>query len=427
MTPDLEKLLELALKAGASEAEVYYSRLLSHPVFFEANRLKQLESSESEGMALRVWRGGQPGLAVAYGPVDPETLVAKAMELSSLNPAEDLILTPARHDHREPVGSPVAVQTLVELGKMAIAELRDDYPEVLCGGELSCETETTRLLNSHGLDCQTEDTSLSYYFGVEWIRGEDFLAVYDGDYSRGAVQLETVIHSLRQRLDWAKGNASPTSGKLPVLFTGNAATMLWETVSAALNGKRILDGSSPWNKKQGELVLAKEITLWQDPRLSPYDCPFDDEGTLTQPLSLVSQGVIEQFYLDRTTAHGLGQAPSGNGFRPGLEYYPVPSLVNMVVESGEGTIKTLIQPLTRGLVVDQLLGGGADISGDFSVNVDLGYAVENGEIIGRVKDTMISGNVYRLLQQVLALGGDRRWQGSCFTPSLLIDGVSVVA
>ena len=42
-----------------------------------------------------------------------------------------------------------------------------------------------------------------------------------------------------------------------------------------------------------------------------------------------------------------------------------------------------------GLIVDQMLGGGSGISGDFSINIDLGYRVQNGQVIGRVKDTMV--------------------------------------
>jgi PmbA protein len=84
----------------------------------------------------------------------------------------------------------------------------------------------------------------------------------------------------------------------------------------------------------------------------------------------------------------------------------------------------LIGQLHEGLVVDQLLGGGADISGDFSVNVELGYRVQNGEIIGRVKDTMIAGNVYTVLKQLVVLGDDADWNGPCYTPSLIVEGIS---
>ena len=426
MSHDLEQLLTLARQAGAEAAEVYYSRSLSHPVFFEANRLKQLESSESDGIALRLWREGCPGLAVAYGPADPQALVDKAIALSHLNPPETPELNEARTAIYPTVGASLEVQTLIEMGKTAIAQIRDQYPEVLCSGELECEEDTTLLMNSKGLHCQYSDIAISYYFGVEWIRGEDFLAVYDGEYSRGKLQPDQIVQQLLQRLAWAKTNATATTGKVPVLFTPNAATLLWGTVVSALSGKRVQEKSSPWSDKIGQNVLADCLTLYQDPTFSPYDCPFDDEGTATQVLPLITQGRIEQFYSDRTTARLLGGQSTGNGFRPGLGNYPTPSLVNLIVEPGEGSLMDLIGQIDNGLLIDQSLGGGPDISGDFSINVDLGYRIEKGQIVGRVKDTMIAGNVYSLLKQILALGSDRQWNGSCYTPSLLIEDLSVV-
>ena len=426
MKQELEKLLTLAQRAGAEDAEVYYSRSQSHPVFFEANRLKQLESSESEGTALRVWRGGCPGLAVAYGPVDPQTLVEKAIALSLLNPPETPELNEARTQIAQSVGKTLPVETLVEVGKKAIAQIREAYPEVLCSGELECEEDQTILLNSKGLHCEHQDTAISYYFGIEWIRGEDFLAVYDGEYSREKINPNQIVEQILQRLIWAKDNASSPTGKVPVLFTPNAATMLWGTVIVALNGKRIVEDSSPWSQKLGESVLSELLTFSQDPKFIPYDCPFDDEGTPTQALTLINQGKIEQFYSDRTIARSLGHSPTGNGFRLGLGGYPTPSLVNCMIESGKGSLSELISQMGNGLVIDQILGGGPDISGDFSINVDLGYCIENGEIVGRVKDTMVAGNVYTILKQILALSSDRQWNGSCYTPSVLVDGVSVV-
>lgn len=76
-----------------------------------------------------------------------------------------------------------------------------------------------------------------------------------------------------------------------------------------------------------------------------------------------------------------------------------------------------------GLIVDQMLGGSAGISGDFSINIELGYRVQKGQVIGRVKDTMVAGNVYTALKQV-ELGSDADWNGSCYTPSLIVEGLS---
>ena len=69
--------------------------------------------------------------------------------------------------------------------------------------------------------------------------------------------------------------------------------------------------------------------------------------------------------------------------------------------------------------MDQILGGGADLSGDFSVNIDLGYQVKNGEVIGRVKDTMVSGNVYEALKNVVEVGGDRQFSSMRELPHLI--------
>lgn len=426
MTQNLEQILDLALKAGASHAEVYQSRAFSRPVFFEANRLKQLESSQSEGMALRLWREGCPGLAVAYGEVEPEVLVERAIALSHLNAPEEIELAPAQTHIYPNVGEMVAVEKFVEVGKDAIAKIREAYPDIICSAEFESEQETTLLLNSQGLHCEYTDTSVSYFLGVEWIRGEDFLGVYDGEYTRGSLNSDAIVRQILQRLQWAKSPAKPPTGRVPILLTANAATLFWSTIASALNGKLIIEGSSPWSEKLDEQVVSERLTLSQQPDKAPYDCPFDDEGMLTQTLSLISQGRVEQFYSDRTTARALGTQSTGNGFRPGLGRYPTPDLVNLIVEPGNKSFEELLAQLDEALVIDQILGGGADISGDFSVNIDLGYRVEKGKIIGRVKDTMVAGNVYTALKGAIVLGNDLQWNGSCYTPSLIVEGLSVV-
>jgi PmbA protein len=172
------------------------------------------------------------------------------------------------------------------------------------------------------------------------------------------------------------------------------------------------------------------LTLSQQPNVGPFSCPFDDEGVPTRSITFIDRGVLQLFYTDFTTGRLLSSGTTGNGFRPGLGSYPTPGLFNLLIEpagnaSTGKTLSDLITTLDDGLIIDQILGSGAGISGEFSINVDLGYRVKNGETIGRVKDTMVSGNVYTALKQLIALGGDADWNGSCYTPSLIVDGLSV--
>ncbi|QIR36673.1 TldD/PmbA family protein [Tolypothrix sp. PCC 7910] len=419
-----EHLLELAIKSGAEAAEVYQSRSLSRPVFFEANRLKQLETSQSEGTALRLWRNGRPGLTVAYGTVEPQAMVERSLALSKLNQPEPIELGRKFKPSYPDLGKSVPIELLVNWGKEAIALVRDAYPDVLCHSDWECDVENTRLVNTEGLDCYYTDTTLSCYMSAEWVRGDDFLSISDGQTQRDELDPEKLAEQILQRLIWARENVSPPSGRVPVLFTSKAADMLWGTVQAALNGKRVLEKASPWADRLGKPVLAPSLTLYQEPQAGPYSCPFDDEGCPTNTIVFIQNGILQHFYSDRTTARQLGMSSTGNGFRPSLGSYPTPGLFNFLVQPSSLSLQDLIQQIDDGLIVDQMLGGGGSISGDFSINIELGYRVQNGEVIGRVKDTMVAGNIYTALRQLVTLGGDADWNGSCYTPSLIVDGLS---
>jgi PmbA protein len=418
-----EQLLDLAMRSGADAAEVFQSQSLSRPVFFEANRLKQLESSQAEGVALRLWQAGRPGLAVAEGSVEPQALVEKAIALSQLNEPETIELAPASQLQYPNLGEEVSVNQLVEWGKEAIALLRDANPDLLRASEWECDLETIRLINSNGLDCGYTDTTLSCFLSADWIRGDDFLSVSDGQTQRNSLDPIALAQQVLQRLEWAKTSAPPPVGRVPVLFTSKAADMLWGTVQAAMNGKQVVEKASPWGDRLGEPVTSKALTLSQQPDQGPFSCPFDDEGMATQPITFIKEGVLQLFYTDRSVGRALASGSTGNGFRSGLGSYPTPGLFNLIVQPGSRSLSDLIGTLQQGIVVDQMLGGGAGISGEFSVNVELGYRVEQGTIVGRVKDTMVAGNVYTALKN-LELGGDADWNGSCYTPSAIVEGLS---
>ena len=88
----------------------------------------------------------------------------------------------------------------------------------------------------------------------------------------------------------------------------------------------------------------------------------------------------------------------------------------------------MLADIKEGLVIEYMMGAGQGniLVGDFSGNVLLGYKVKNGKIIGRVKDTMVSGNVYQVLKEITAIGNDARWVGSFLnSPSIYCPSLSV--
>ena len=76
------------------------------------------------------------------------------------------------------------------------------------------------------------------------------------------------------------------------------------------------------------------------------------------------------------------------------------------MSGGETPNSEIFDGVKQGVLVEQLLGAGQgnELGGDFRANLSLGFLIENGEIVGRVKNTMISGNVYESLNEVETIG-----------------------
>ena len=83
--------------------------------------------------------------------------------------------------------------------------------------------------------------------------------------------------------------------------------------------------------------------------------------------------------------------------------------------------------MKRGLFIKQLLGFGQGnlANGDFSANVALGFVIENGEIVGRLKNAMVAGNIFDLLMGDVRISSDVDAQ--LRQPYLLVPNVSVVS
>jgi len=93
-------------------------------------------------------------------------------------------------------------------------------------------------------------------------------------------------------------------------------------------------------------------------------------------------------------------------------------------------MEEMVKDIKEGLVIEQLMGAeqGNILGGDFSGNVLLGYKVESGKIVGRVKNTMVSGNVYQVLREVSAVGSRAEWvDGFLHTPPLYCPRLSVAS
>jgi PmbA protein len=246
-----------------------------------------------------------------------------------------------------------------------------------------------------------------------------------------------LVDRVIQKVKWARSESSIESGTFPVIFTPRGSLVLLVSLLAGFNGENVFQGTSPLGNKSGSQVFSDRLTITDhgSAENSPTKRSFDDEGLPVKKMALVKDGVVENFLYDLQTAGLASVNPTGNGLKGGLisgadfRATPGPSPTTLFISPGDHTMGELISDVDRGLMVDQVLGlgQGNPLSGEFSNNVSVAYKVENGEITGKVKNTMIAGNVYDLLDGKIKLGKEAEWVGgSLKSPAIVVDDVNVV-
>ncbi len=432
----MEHILKQAQRV-AEEAEVFMVSSEETPVHFEANRLKHILSKQSTTVALRIVKAGKTGYATTTDVDNRQSLVDNAVETAQFGMQAQFKLPSQtsypRVEAFDPAVASTPVEEMIKLGEELIATIKNHTPDIICEAEVSKTVASVQIINSRGGQANYRKSIFSMGVEGSLIHDTDMLFVGESESScHPLTESKTVAEVVLQQLELAKDKASVASQQLPVIFTPDGvASALIMPLMVAFNGKTVLEGVSPIGNRLGEPVFDKKLSLWDDPTLAyrPGSRPCDDEAVPSQCTSLIEQGTVAHFLYDLQIAALAHTRSTGNGSRSrgGL---PSPSPSALIIAPGKTTFAEMVQDMKEGLVIEHLMGAGQGniLGGDFSGNVLLGYKIENGKMVGRVKDTMVSGNVYQVLKQIAAIGSDDSWVGSSIkTPSLYCPSLSVAS
>ena len=432
----MESLLGKALKF-AGECEVYGVSQTDTSMSFEANRLKMVDTRETSGLALRLVRDGRIGFSSTTNLEEEDALVERALEMAPFG-AEALLELPSATDYpsvdvHDPRLAELEPDAMIYLGQSLIDAVRAEWPQVQCEGRVGRSVTSTEIINSRGCHVSYTRATMSVYLEAVLIQGTDMLYVSESDTSCHPISdAKPLADSMLLQLERASRIATVPSRTMPVLFTprGLAGALIGPLVSG-FSGKTVLKGTSPLGGRLGERIVDERISLWDDPTqpFIPGSRVCDDEGMPSRATPLIDRGRATSFLYDLQTAAQVGERSTGSASRS-LATLPQPAPGVLSIAPGDTSFDDMVSGLEEALVVERLLGAGQGniLGGGFNANVLLGYYVSNGEIVGRAKDVMVSGNVYDALNGVIGVGSESRWlRGFLSAPALLCEGVAVTA
>ena len=426
----MEQLLKIARKQ-ADAVTVYGTSSSEDTVGFEDGRLKSADSGLNSGTALAVVKNGKQGLAYTRNLIDRDGLVQDALAAlaGGVEAAGDLPLPvelPQLDTAAEYVGGN---EVLVEECRRIV-----DCLSSRVKGQVNCVagrgTDDVRVLTSSGVDARCRSTYCVVSAGS--LYPGTYAQIHRVSVTKGFKPLpDADLQFIADTYNASGKEVKGTAGRTRVLLLPETTAALVWRLDEATCAKAVYEKVSPLAGRLGEKILSEQLTLSDEPLDDslPNARTFDDEGTPCRDLRFFERGVLKGYYNDRFYARKTGTEPTGHGYRADVMSRPRPKLRRLVLAPGEHSFADLLKLMGRGVIVAGAMGAhsGNRLNGEYSVGLAPGLWVEDGAIVGIVKDAMVSGNVYDDLNNVVGVG-DTLWDGNGGRfPCLLLDNVSFSA
>ncbi len=429
--------VELALAAGASDAEATCRVVERFSVQARDREIEKLERSTARFLTVRVFvdgakaslstndfgSGGLPAFVIeavaAARYVAPDALSGLPDEATGAAGDEDLGIFALDVERRDP-------EAKLDDALLLERSVREFDPRIVNsrGSRAGDSSATTALVNSRGFRGSYRSTSVSRGTSPIAADGERKRIASYGSAARSYAELEPVASVARcaaRRAVESIGSRKPDTMRCPVIFERDVAGSLLADLFNAVNARNVALGNSFLIGKVGERIGSELVTIHDDGRLRAGlgTSPFDAEGVPTQNTLVFERGVLRTYLYDTYYARKLGARSTANSAGDGIG----PN--NFYLEAGSGTLDELIAATARGVLVLDTIGFAAEtVSGTYSRGAR-GFLIENGALTSPLDEFTVTGNIAAILGAVDAVAADLRFDSAIVAPSFRVAEMTV--
>lgn len=321
-------------------------------------------------------------------------------------------------------GTPVCdTEKLFFRTKELLEDIRKRHPKILIEQMItSHDAYRSVYLNSNCIMYHPTAGSYSFSLMYSGHDGEKSTSFFGSDVTLAKLDkpviecalIERELSEIEKQLD-----PVPLEGK----FTGTvllAPAALSEIILGTIFGNfvsdsSLIEGTSIWKDKLGEQVADERLTIAL--RAEGEDIVIGQkvtgEGYPAESFDLIRGGKLVSFDLSQYGANKT------NGKRAGC------SAGNIFIPAGVQSLDEIIAGIEKGVLVMRFSGGEPAPSGEYSGVAKNSFLIENGTVTHALTETMISGCVPDMLNNIRAISSDVLKDGSNSIPYIAFDGVTI--
>ncbi|MHC4480955.1 MAG: TldD/PmbA family protein [Planctomycetota bacterium] len=137
---------------------------------------------------------------------------------------------------------------------------------------------------------------------------------------------------------------------------------------------------------------------------------FDSEGVPGSHTPLIRDGVLSGRLHNRETAAKMGEKPTGNARAISYRHPPIVRMTNTFMEPGQTPFEEMLQETPDGIYAVGMLGGQTNME-MFTFSAEEAYRIRDGKVAEKLRDVVLTGNVFRTLENIDRIGSDFKMHG----------------
>ena len=419
-----QEVLMAALAGGGDFAEIFLEDTRSSRMQLVSSEAESINFSRLHGAGIRVFVGLNPVYAYT-NETDREGLlrcaaqVAKAVRdqkqsvfqlpplvTPQLPPPDRILLMPSSIENKRKLD-------ILRAADASARAVSADIRQVNCVF-VDLEQDVT-ICNSEGL--YVEDTRVRTRMACTAIadNGKEKQTAHEGPGASMGFEL------FEQRVDpAATGKKAAESailmlhapecpaGVMPVVIDGGFGGVIFhEACGHSLEATAVAFNFSVFSGKLGQKIAADCVTAIDDGTMPNEwgSTRVDDEGMQTTRLTLIENGILKNYMIDKLNGKRMGMAPTGSGRRQNYTFNPTSRMRNTFIAPGNDDEDAMIKTMGDGLYAKKMGGGSVNPgTGEFNFAVSEGYLVKDGKITTPVRGASLIGKGADVLLKIDRVG-----------------------
>ena len=432
----MTELISIVMHGGADFVEVF-SEYTKNDRFSYSNKKVETVSDNAEcGVGIRAFVGTKTFFA-STTDLSPSGLrecaerVAQAVGSPVMTiPTFSLVERINTNIHPIKVlPSDISASARADILRAACAKAYEYSDKIIqVNGSLMTQEKTFTVANSEGL--YTGDRQIRTRIATTAI-ASDGSEVQSGSCSPGrsmGLELFDMIspesvgtEAARQAMVNLSAVPCPSGMMTVAIENGFGGVIFHEACGHSLEATSVAIGMSQMAGKMGQQIANPKVTAIDDGTIPNAwgSCNIDDEGNPMIRRTLIKDGILTSYMIDRLGSRRMGMPHTASGRRQNYSFEPTSRMTNTFIDNGPDKNEDIIASIENGIYATAMGGGSVNpYTGAFNFAVREGYMVRGGKICEPIKGASLIGTGSDIIQKIDMVGQNLETaQGMCGSSS----------